>query len=54
MKKNDKNDKNTRIYLSTEISLYLCLGIAYGIIFDNLAIGIGTGLCLGTALGKIK
>ncbi|OWA05633.1 hypothetical protein B9W68_22525 [Streptomyces sp. CS227] len=37
------------------IALYLpvgmCLGVAAGLILDNLAVGIGVGLALGVALG---
>lgn len=53
MKRNDKNEQSAKKYLSSGISLGLCFGVAYGIIFDNLAIGIGIGLCFGTAFGTI-
>ncbi|MBT2883758.1 hypothetical protein OHB37_07430 [Streptomyces albidoflavus] len=39
------------------IALYLpvgmCLGVAAGLLLDNLAVGIGLGLALGVALGAV-
>lgn len=33
------------------VSIGLCFGVAYGIIFRNFALGIGIGLCLGVGIG---
>ena len=40
-----ENNSTPTLYLG------LCLGTAFGIIFDNLALGISLGLCFGVALG---
>ena len=40
MKKSEKN-------IASGLSIGLCIGVAYGIIFDNLPLGIGIGLCFG-------
>ena len=45
---NKKSDHNFQV---TGISVGLCLGVAFGLMFDNLAIGISVGLCLGLAIG---
>ena len=29
----------------------MCFGVSYGIIFDDLAVGIGVGLSLGAGVG---
>ena len=29
------------------------MGIAYGIVFHNLALGLGIGLCFGSAFGAV-
>ena len=29
------------------VGLWLCLGVAFGLVFDNLAIGAGVGVAIG-------
>lgn len=53
MKKTEKNKKNSGTNLASSISIGLCLGAAYGIIFDNIPLGVGLGLCFGSAFGTI-
>lgn len=48
--KNRKNEKN----LTGSLSIWLCLCVAYGIIFDSLALGVGLGLCFGSIFGITK
>lgn len=36
------------------IGLGVCLGVAFGLLFDNLAIGAGIGLAIGTGLNSVK
>lgn len=48
MSKQENNKKNSWLY---GVSMGLCFGVAYGIIFDNLALGIAIGMCFGTAFG---
>ncbi|SCK03370.1 Uncharacterised protein [uncultured Clostridium sp.] len=36
------------------VGLGLCLGVAYGLVFDNLAIGIGIGVGLDSGKNKNK
>lgn len=50
MKKTEKNGK----HLTDSLSIWLCLGVAYGIIFDSLTLGIALGLCFGSVFGITK
>lgn len=50
MKKEQKNVK----HLTGSLSIWLCLGVAYGIIFDSLVLGIALGLCFGSVFGITK
>ncbi|WP_343348361.1 hypothetical protein [Terrisporobacter petrolearius] len=36
------------------LALGLCLGAALGLVFDNLAIGVGAGLAIGVGLDSRK
>ena len=36
------------------IGLWLCLGIIFGSAFDNLAVGAGVSLAIGTGLDRLK
>lgn len=45
-----KNNKNKIFYLS----IGLCFGISYGVIFKNLSIGLIVGLCFGLVLNNIN
>lgn len=36
------------------VGLGLCLGVAFGLVFDNLAIGVGVGLAIGVGLDSRK
>ena len=47
----DKPEKEKENNSTATLYLGLCLGTAFGIIFDNLALGIPLGLCFGAALG---
>ncbi|SDL27559.1 hypothetical protein SAMN04515677_101346 [Romboutsia lituseburensis DSM 797] len=46
-----KDMKNKNI---SYVGLGLCLGVSFGLVFDNLAIGIGIGLALGAGLDSGK
>lgn len=41
-------------YSANFLPLGLCLGIAFGLIFKQLAVGISLGLCFGIALGTFS
>lgn len=36
------------------IGLWLCLGIIFGSVFNNLAIGAGVGIAIGAGLDRLK
>lgn len=36
------------------VGLGLCIGVALGLVFDNLAIGVGSGLAIGVGLDSGK
>ncbi|MGL4363426.1 MAG: hypothetical protein ACRCSG_09235 [Cellulosilyticaceae bacterium] len=36
------------------IGLFLCIGAALGVVFDNIAIGAGVGVAIGAALDGLK
>lgn len=36
------------------VGLGLCLGVAFGLVFDNLVIGVGVGLAVGVGLDSRK
>lgn len=36
------------------VGLGLCLGVALGLVFDNLAIGAGIGVAIGAGLDGVK
>ena len=46
MKENNKKEEQG----NTRLALGLCLGLIFGILFDNLALG----LCLGVAFGIVS
>ena len=48
MKEEEKSKKETEYY----IGVGLCLGIAFGVVFDNIGLGICLGLVFGVAMQK--
>jgi hypothetical protein len=48
MKEEEKSKKESEYY----IGVGLCLGIAFGVVFDNIALGICLGLVFGVAMQK--
>ncbi|AFA50005.1 hypothetical protein [Acetobacterium woodii] len=44
-------DRKKETYSENFLALGLCLGIAFGLMVDQLAVGISLGLCFGIALG---
>ena len=50
MNQNNKKEPNNQ-FRGLGISIGLCIGVVYGIIFDNLSLGISLGLCFGVVFG---
>ena len=48
MKEEEKSRKESEYY----IEVGLCLGIAFGVVFDNIGLGICLGLVFGVAMQK--
>jgi len=48
MKEEEKSKKESEYY----IGVGLCLGIAFGVVFDNIGLGICLGLVSGVAMQK--
>ena len=48
MKEEEKSKKESEYY----IGVGLCLGIAFGVVFDNIGLGICLGLVFGVAMQK--
>jgi len=48
MKEEEKSKKESEYY----IEVGLCLGIAFGVVFDNIGLGICLGLVFGVAMQK--
>ncbi len=53
MGKTEKNEKKIKKYSIAGLSIGVCMGIAYGIVFHNLALGLGIGLCFGSTFGAV-
>ena len=51
LKDKNKQNKNT---LGSSIAIGLSLGMAYGVIMDQLALWISLGLCLGIIVGSLN
>ena len=45
----NKNDDKKQGFGNTYTIIGMCLGAGIGIVLDNLAVGMGVGLCLGLA-----
>ena len=52
---NDKQKKNEQQLSSTThwLPIGMCLGCSFGILLDNLALGISLGMLFGLAVGSI-